>query len=135
MKTWTFRIAAILLTAVAGACRTAAVAAVQPAPPIVQPGAPGQPSRVITADRAADLSHVGHTPADVRFMQGMIGHHEQAVEMTALISSHTENKDVRALGARMSRTQADEISMMQRWLAARGAAPSRSSPASSSRAE
>jgi uncharacterized protein (DUF305 family) len=53
-------------------------------------------------------------------MQGMIMHHAQAVEMTALIPSHTENKDMRSLGARISRSQSDEIGLMRRWLAARG---------------
>ena len=53
-------------------------------------------------------------------MQHMIMHHAQAVEMTALIDSHTENKDLRTLGARISRSQADEIKFMKRWLAARG---------------
>ena len=53
-------------------------------------------------------------------MQGMIMHHAQAVEMTALIASHTENKDVRLLGARISHSQSDEINFMQRWLATRG---------------
>jgi len=53
-------------------------------------------------------------------MQGMIMHHAQAVEMTALISSHTENKDLRLLGARISHSQSDEIKFMKRWLAARG---------------
>jgi uncharacterized protein (DUF305 family) len=52
-------------------------------------------------------------------MQGMIMHHAQAVDMTALIESHTENKDLRSLGARISRSQADEIKFMKRWLAAR----------------
>jgi len=60
------------------------------------------------------------SPADVQFMQGMIMHHAQAVEMTALIESHTENKDVRSLGARISRSQSDEIKFMKRWLASRG---------------
>jgi uncharacterized protein (DUF305 family) len=53
-------------------------------------------------------------------MQGMIMHHAQAVEMTALIESHTENKDVRSLGARISSSQSDEIKFMKRWLASRG---------------
>ena len=53
-------------------------------------------------------------------MQGMIMHHAQAVEMTALIESHTENKDIRSLGARISRSQSDEIKFMKRWLVARG---------------
>jgi uncharacterized protein (DUF305 family) len=53
-------------------------------------------------------------------MQGMIMHHAQAVEMTALIESHTENKDLRLLGARISQSQSDEIKFMKRWLEARG---------------
>ncbi len=53
-------------------------------------------------------------------MQGMIMHHSQAVEMTALISSHTEDKNLRSLGARISSSQSDEIKFMRRWLAARG---------------
>jgi uncharacterized protein (DUF305 family) len=53
-------------------------------------------------------------------MQGMIMHHSQAVEMTALIPSHTENKELRSLGARISRSQSDEIKFMRRWLATRG---------------
>ncbi|MFY9573188.1 MAG: DUF305 domain-containing protein [Blastocatellia bacterium] len=60
------------------------------------------------------------SPADVQFMQGMIMHHAQAVEMTAWIESHTENRDVRSLGARISRSQSDEIKFMKRWLASRG---------------
>ncbi|HSB11678.1 MAG TPA: DUF305 domain-containing protein [Blastocatellia bacterium] len=59
------------------------------------------------------------SPADVQFMQGMIMHHAQAVDMTGLIESHTENKDLRLLGARISRSQSDEIKFMKRWLAAR----------------
>lgn len=50
----------------------------------------------------------------------MIFHHSQAVEMTALIPSHTRNKNLRTLGARISNSQSDEIKFMKRWLAARG---------------
>ena len=53
-------------------------------------------------------------------MQGMIMHHAQAVEMTALIDSHTTNKELHLLGARINRSQSDEIKFMKRWLAARG---------------
>lgn len=87
-------------------------------PVVVQPGAPGQPSKRLPASTTAKLPPL--SPADVEFMQGMIVHHAQAVEMTALINSHTENKELRTLGARISRSQQDEIKFMQRWLAARG---------------
>jgi len=53
-------------------------------------------------------------------MQGMILHHAQAVEMTAMIPSHTRNKDLSSLGARISSSQSDEIKFMKRWLASRG---------------
>jgi uncharacterized protein (DUF305 family) len=50
----------------------------------------------------------------------MITHHAQAVEMTALIESHTENKQLRSLGVRINRSQSDEINFMKRWLMTRG---------------
>ncbi len=53
-------------------------------------------------------------------MQGMIMHHAQAVEMTALIESSTQNRELRLLGARISHSQSEEIKFMQRWLDARG---------------
>jgi uncharacterized protein (DUF305 family) len=89
------------------------------APPVVvQPGAPGKPSKTLPPSTRATLPK--RSQADVEFMQGMIMHHSQAVEMTALIPSHTENKDLRSLGARISSSQSDEIKFMQRWLIARG---------------
>src|SRR5437763_8777461 len=90
-----------------------------PAPPVVvQPGAPGQPTRTLPPSTRATLPP--RSPKDVEFMQGMIMHHAQAVEMTALIEARTENKDLRLLGARISHSQAEEIKFMQRWLEARG---------------
>jgi len=87
-------------------------------PVVVQPGAPGKPSKTLPSSTKATLPP--RSQADVEFMQGMIMHHQQAVEMTALIPSHTDNKNLRSLGARISSSQSDEIKFMQRWLAARG---------------
>ena len=87
-------------------------------PVVVQPGAPGKPSRTLPPSTRAALPP--RSQADVQFMQGMIMHHAQAVEMTALIGSHTENKELRSLGARISSSQSDEIRFMKRWLATRG---------------
>lgn len=94
------------------------VSAQQSEPIVVQPGAPGQPTRTLPPSTRATLPPPSQ--ADVQFMQGMIMHHAQAVEMTALIDSHTENKELRTLGARISRSQDDEIKFMKRWLTARG---------------
>ncbi|HEY4678120.1 MAG TPA: DUF305 domain-containing protein [Candidatus Angelobacter sp.] len=88
------------------------------APVIVQPGAPGKPSKRLPASATAKLPP--RSQAEIEFMQGMIMHHAQAVEMTALIPSHTENKELRSLSARISSSQSDEIKFMKRWLAARG---------------
>ena len=71
-------------------------------------------------DVATDLSNVGHTEADIKFMQGMIGHHLQAIEMVALIAKNSQNEDLKKLGLRIQVSQEDEIKMMQSWLAARG---------------
>jgi uncharacterized protein (DUF305 family) len=90
-----------------------------PAPPVVvQPGAPGQPTRTLSPATRATLPP--RSPKDVEFMRGMIMHHAQAVEMTALIESRTENKNLRLLGARISKSQSDEMKFMKRWLEVRG---------------
>jgi uncharacterized protein (DUF305 family) len=89
-----------------------------PKPVVVQPGAPGQPTKTLPSSTRAVLPP--QSPADVEFMQGMIFHHAQAVEMTAMIPSHTETRSLRSLGARISSSQSDEIKFMRRWLAARG---------------
>jgi uncharacterized protein (DUF305 family) len=90
--------------------------------PIVQPGAPGEASRRITADQASDLSKVTHTEADAQFMRGMMMHHAQALEMTALRPARSRADDMRLLALRIEISQADEIKMMKDWLTARGVA-------------
>jgi len=84
--------------------------------PIIQPGAPGQPSRQITAEEASNLTNLRVTDADVKFMQGMIMHHAQALEMSALVETHSTQQDVKLLAERIALSQADEITMMQEWL-------------------
>jgi uncharacterized protein (DUF305 family) len=93
---------------------------------VVQPGAPGTASRRLPASTSGEAPQ--SSQADIAFMQGMIMHHAQAVEMTALISSHTENREIRTLGARISLSQTDEIKFMKRWLVARGAPVSMAMP-------
>jgi uncharacterized protein (DUF305 family) len=105
------------LTAVALGCLLSLPAFAQK-PVVVQPGAPGKPTRTLPPSTRPKLPP--QSAADVQFMQHMIVHHAQAVEMTALIESHTENKDIRLLGARISKSQDDEIKFMKRWLTARG---------------
>jgi uncharacterized protein (DUF305 family) len=53
-------------------------------------------------------------------MQGMIGHHRQALEMTALLPARTAHESMRLLAKRIEISQTDEIEMMLDWLKARG---------------
>ena len=91
-------------------------------PVIVQPGAPGQPSRVLPADTRATPPPV--SPKDIEFMEGMILHHSQAVEMTSLIEDRTDDPDIRLLGAKIMQSQSDEMEFMRRWLQSVGRAGS-----------
>lgn len=88
--------------------------------PIVQPGAPGQPSRQISAEEAVQLAGVRYSVADVRFMQDMIPHHQQALDMTVLLPERTSSSEMIELADRIERTQKDEIAFMKQWLRERG---------------
>jgi uncharacterized protein (DUF305 family) len=57
---------------------------------------------------------------DIQFLQGMIPHHAQAKEMSALAESRTNNEAILAVAARITLSQDDEIAMMQDWLGDRG---------------
>ena len=100
----------------------AAAKAQAPAPPsrpsIVQPGAPGQASAVVANVPAFHDNN--YTADDVKFMQGMIHHHAQAIDMTELLKTRTASDDMKKLGLRIQVSQTDEIRMMQRWLQGHG---------------
>jgi uncharacterized protein (DUF305 family) len=89
-----------------------------PAPQaIVQPGAPGQASTVVSSVPAFHDNN--YTDADVKFMQGMIHHHNQALLMAAMIPSHTETPELIAMGKKIQISQTGEIQAMKEWLTAR----------------
>jgi len=106
-------------SAAAGVLLTAAGAWAQEAP-IVQPGAPGQASRTLEGRDAARIADNRYSADDVRFMQDMIHHHGQAVEMAALVSGRTTNRAVIDISRRIDASQEDEIEFMQGWLRERG---------------
>lgn len=113
---------ALLIAAIVLATLGAPAAARAQAPRIVQPGAPGQPTREISARDATDTTGVRHTAADTAFMQGMIGHHAQALEMVALVGTHSRNAGLKKLALRIDVSQRDEMQMMREWLTRRGEA-------------
>jgi uncharacterized protein (DUF305 family) len=90
---------------------------------VVQPGAPGEPSRKLTAGEVAEIESAKHTKADVRFMQDMIHHHGQAILMTKWVPRRTTSRDIRLMARRMRLSQETEIEQIQGWLKARGVEP------------
>jgi uncharacterized protein (DUF305 family) len=92
------------------------------APNIVQPGAPGEPSRTLSLEELAALEAPEHGDVDVAFMQGMIHHHAQALRMTALVPERSASRDVQTLARRIDVSQESEIEVMTDWLRERGEA-------------
>lgn len=109
---------AVLMIVIASTIHVAAQQAEPKDSVIVQPGAPGQPTKTLSSSSRPTLPQ--RSSKNVEFMQGMIMHHAQAVEMTSLIESRTSNKELRLLGSRISQSQSDEMNFMKRWLKARG---------------
>src|SRR5688500_4066023 len=99
---------ALLLALALPACGARAAA-----PSTVQPGAPGQATRAVEPGAAPSRVPLLHSPADVRFMKGMIPHHAQAVVMTALVEARTTRPDVRAVAKRIELSQNDEMALMK----------------------
>ena len=102
-------------------------------PPIFNPGAPGAAPRMISADEAVALSRTGYVDADVRFMQHMLVHHAQAVEMVELLKTRGASGTVRRLGERIAQSQEAEMELMQEWLLSRGLPVSAPDPHASHR--
>ena len=93
--------------------------------PVVQLGAPGEANTPLSPDEAEDLRDQAprHTEADVAFVEGMLHHHEQALEMTAMVPTRAGGADLRTLAERIEVTQQVEIEQLEAWLAARQETP------------
>jgi uncharacterized protein (DUF305 family)/polyhydroxyalkanoate synthesis regulator phasin len=108
--------AATSLFALSLACGAAAAQDVA----IIQPGAPGEPAKELSAEEASAIADTSYSSDDVKFMQDMIPHHAQAVEMSALVSERTNSESLVDIAGRIDASQADEIQFMENWLADRG---------------
>ncbi|MFG1999680.1 DUF305 domain-containing protein [Spirillospora sp. NPDC048911] len=114
------RIAVVAVTAALAACGLAGCSGgddkgpdAAPKATVLQPGRPGEPNKT------AVLGPSPATPpadAEVRFVQMMIPHHQQAVEMSVLAPGQASSAKVKALADRIDKGQAGEISVMQSWL-------------------
>lgn len=116
----TLALACLALSACSEDEGTEAAPAASRAPNVVQPGAPGEDSVTLDATVMPSVAPAPHTEADVAFMQDMVGHHAQAIVMTALVPDRSDNADLELFVERMDITQVSEIEQMQQWLEDRG---------------
>jgi len=84
--------------------------------PIIQPGAPGDSARELSAEEAIEIADSSYSPADVLFMQDMIPHHNQATQMAELVADRTNRPELVDVAGRINVSQQDEIEFMKQWL-------------------
>ncbi len=119
------RFAAVVALGGTAACQSAAPRATSQAPTPASQSATSQGATsgtdydAIVRARTDSMRH-RFTPADVRFMTGMIGHHAQALVMSAWAPTNDASNGVRTLASRIINAQKDEIALMQAWLRDRG---------------
>ena len=89
-------------------------------PVIIQPGAPGQASKNLDPQAASNIADTSYIKADVKFLQGMIIHHQQAILMSSMADKRTNNETIVDLAKRIDVSQEDEINFMESWLYDRG---------------
>ena len=94
--------------------------------PIVQPGAPGELPRELSAEEAIEVADTRYTGSDAQFMRDMIPHHQQALEMSRLASDRTNSPELLEIAGKIEAAQGDEIAFMEQWLTSRGESVDRS---------
>jgi uncharacterized protein (DUF305 family) len=97
--------------------RPALPALIAPALVVVVLAAPSAPAQTPIS---VHIEAPRYRPADVQFMQGMIGHHAQAVVMANMAPTHGAGPQVALFCRKIINSQADEIELMQNWLRERG---------------
>ncbi len=104
-----FGVAGVAAVALLAGCGGNDMASMQHSSTTAPPSATGQPD--------------GHNEQDVKFAQDMIGHHQQALDMAAMVPGKSTNPKVTDLGKRVAAAQDPEIKKMTEWLTKWGAAP------------
>jgi uncharacterized protein (DUF305 family) len=74
----------------------------------------------LSPEEAIAIANTSHSAADSQFMQDMIPHHHQAIEMAALVGDRTNRQELIDVAGRINASQDDEIKFMQDWLRERG---------------
>ncbi|WP_245381086.1 DUF305 domain-containing protein [Kibdelosporangium banguiense] len=93
-------------------------------PSVIVPGLPGEPAKTLPQSEAAQAAPKQQpNAADFRYVKMMIKHHEQALEMTSLVSSRAVNETLKSFASRIADTQGPDIKAMKAWLTRAGGGP------------
>jgi uncharacterized protein (DUF305 family) len=86
-------------------------------PSVIAPGKPGEPARTLSAEDAAkEMPDDSPNAADFEYVQMMIIHHGQALEMTELAAHQAKSDSVKRIASRIAASQGPEIDAMKGWL-------------------
>ncbi|MFC4058054.1 DUF305 domain-containing protein [Planomonospora corallina] len=109
------------LTACSGGAEPSGPRSDGPAAPVIVPGRPGEAARTVSPDEAATLvPSPTANAADVTYVQDMIVHHRQALDMAALAPSRARSATLKGLASRIEDAQGPEIQFMTSWLQQQG---------------
>ncbi|GLZ11007.1 lipoprotein [Actinomadura sp. NBRC 104425] len=109
--------AAAAVAGALGGCSGDGDGAATPKGTVLMPGRPGEPNKTAVAGPS---SPAPPTAAEFRFIEMMIPHHQQAVEMASLAPGQASDPQVKAMAERIDATQNVEIAAMQNWLRQHG---------------
>ncbi|WP_422771823.1 DUF305 domain-containing protein [Plantactinospora sp. WMMC1484] len=84
--------------------------------PVIQPGRPGEPAQVLRPDQLTPPPGAPHNAADIRFVTMMVPHHEQALQMAALVPQRAGSTGVIAIADRIRAAQQPEVEVLKGWL-------------------
>ena len=100
VRPWLVLVAVLGLAVGLSSC-TSEKPAEDDAAPVVQLGAPGESNTTLSPEEAEAVGDPAWTEADVEFVQMMLPHHQQALELTALVDGRAGDPDLAALAERI----------------------------------
>ncbi|WP_234359464.1 DUF305 domain-containing protein [Plantactinospora sp. BC1] len=88
--------------------------------PVIRPGRPGESAQVLRPDQLTPPPGAQHNAADIRFVTMMVPHHEQALQLAALVPERAGSTGVIAVADRIRAAQQPEVEVLRGWLRDRG---------------
>lgn len=89
--------------------------------PVIVPGRPGEEAKTISPEEAAtSVPSAPVNAADVKYVQDMVVHHRQAIDMAVLAPTRARAAKVKAIASRIKDSQEPEIAYLVSWLQGEG---------------